>query len=284
MADMRQKFSKSNFSSLLYKRNKDIIKKKIQEGNKVMLFLYSSVTVQEDWYVKETCPPSYCRIYYVHSGHVIYRDEHTEKELRVGHLYIFPSAKPYEMTQDADNPLKCLFLHVDISPLLLSEIIELEVKEKSFLYFLLETMAAWEKNHPFSQTAEPVMEELSQALVSYLIQKNFLQSVPDKIAGTISYIEEHVRERIRVEDLSTLCGYHTQYYIRIFREYMGITPHQYLINYRMKLGLQEMRTGKSVAETADNVGYPEVRNFIRAFKKYYGFSPAQVKQFMKLEP
>ena len=38
--------------------------------------------------------------------------------------------------------------------------------------------------------------------------------------------------------------------------------------------------GKSVSETADTVGYPELRNFIRAFKKYYGYSPSQVKKYI----
>lgn len=249
-----------------------------------MLFLYGCAEVHSNWHVREINPPSYCRIYYVHSGHVVYRDDETERTLRSGHLYIFPSTRPYEMTQETEKPLNCLFLHVDIFPYLLSEIVELEVKEKSFLYYLLGSIEAWEKDHPFCKSVDAVLEGLAQAMVVYFVRKKLLQSVPDKIAETISYISEHVAERITVKDLSAYCGYHEQYYIRFFRKCMGITPHQYLIHYRMKLGLQEVMAGKSVTETAANVGYPEVRNFIRAFKKYYGFSPSRVKKFIQPEP
>lgn len=248
-----------------------------------MLFLHGLTTVDPEWYVKEISPASYCRVYYVHAGMVVYRDEHTVKRLRIGHLYVFPSTRPYEMEQTPENPLNCLFLHVDIFPHLLSELVEIQVEEESFLKYLLDAIEAWIKEHSFDGI-DVVLENLSNALVAYLSREKLLESVPERLADTIAYITEHVREKITVERLSELCGYHTQYYIRLFCSHMGITPHQYLIHYRMKLGLYGLMAGKSVAETADNVGYPEVRNFIRAFKKYYGFSPRQVKKLLRQGP
>jgi AraC-like DNA-binding protein len=94
------------------------------------------------------------------------------------------------------------------------------------------------------------------------------------------YISDHLGEKITVELLSELCGYHKQYYIRLFSAHLGATPHQYLISYRMKRAFSMLLEGKSVSETADTVGYPELRNFIRAFKKYYGYSPSQVKKYI----
>lgn len=245
-----------------------------------MLFLHGLDTVVPEWHVKEISPVSYCRVYYVHAGEVVYRDEHTIRQLRTGYLYVFPSTLPYEMTQNPKNPLTCLFLHIDIFPHLLSELVEIQVEEGAFLKHLLDTMEAWSKDHPFVGI-DVIMEALSNALVAYLNREKLLRCVPEKLAETIAYITEHVREKITVEALSELCGYHTQYYIRLFCTHMGITPHQYLIHYRMKLGLYELMTGKTVGETADNVGYPEVRNFIRAFKKYYGFSPGQAKELLR---
>lgn len=245
-----------------------------------MLFLHGLATVVPEWHVKEISPASYCRVYYVHAGEVVYRDEHTIRQLHTGYLYVFPSTLPYEMKQNPENPLNCLFLHIDIFPHLLSELVEIKVEEGTFLRNLLDTMEAWIKDHPFVGI-DVISEALSNALVAYLGREMMLQCVPEKLADTIAYITEHIREKITVETLSKLCGYHTQYYIRLFCACMGITPHQYLIHYRMKLGLYELMAGKSVSETADNVGYPEVRNFIRAFKKYYGFSPRQVKELLQ---
>lgn len=247
-----------------------------------MLFLHGFNTVEPDWYVKETVPPSYCRVYYVHSGNVVYRDDQTVRQLCAGYLYVFPSARAYEMSQDPENPLTCLFLHIDIAPHLLSGLLELPVEEGSFLHSLLNAMETWMRESP-RRKIDTVMEALSDSLVAYLNSENLLQAVPRKLADTIGYITDHVGEKLTVEQLSSLSGYHTQYYIRLFCSYMGTTPHQYLINYRMKLGFSELMTGRSVTETADLVGYPEVRNFIRAFKKYYGYSPSQVKKYIRLE-
>jgi AraC-like DNA-binding protein len=244
-----------------------------------MLFLHGSETQGANWYVTEKAPTVYCRIYYLHSGQVFYRDAHTLKQLKSDHLYVFPSTLPYEMSHDPKDPINCLFLHVDIAPYLLSTLLELSVHQDLFLQHLLETMDTYIHNQP-KQEIDSIMESLATALVSYLISKGHLQASPGKIADTIMYISDHLGEKITVELLSELCGYHKQYYIRLFSAHLGATPHQYLISYRMKRAFSMLLEGKSVSETADTVGYPELRNFIRAFKKYYGYSPSQVKKYI----
>ena len=247
-----------------------------------MLILHGSETVPADWHVKESSPPAYCRVYYVRSGHVLYKDRHTMKKLLPDHLYVFPSTCPYEMEQDPSRPLNCFFMHIDIAPHLLSELLELPVRKGSFLDSLLRTMSLWSSEYS-SQNIDTVINTLSDSLIAYLCKEKLLQTLPEKLAVTINYISEHVKEKISLDTLSSLCGYHTQYYIRLFCSHMGITPHQYLISYRMKLSLYALRTGKSVTETAESVGYPEVRNFIRAFKNYYGHSPSQIKKYLELK-
>ena len=244
-----------------------------------MLFLYGSETQGAGWQVTENAPTVYCRIYYLHSGQVLYRDSHATKQLKLGHLYVFPSTLPYEMSHDPEDPINCLFLHVDIAPYLLGSLLELSADQDLFLRHLLETMDTYIHSHP-NREIDSIMESLATALVAYLISNGHLQAPPGKIADTITYISEHLNEKITVELLSELCGYHKQYYIRLFSAYLGTTPHQYLISYRMKRAFSMLMEGKSVSETADTVGYPELRNFIRAFKKYYGYSPSQVKKYI----
>ena len=244
-----------------------------------MLFLRGSEIQGAGWHVTEKAPTVYCRIYYLYSGQVLYRDTNTVKQLKTDHLYVFPSTLPYQMQHDPNDPINCLFLHVDIAPYLLSSLLELPVQQDPFLQHLLEAMDTYIHSHKSSEI-DSVMEALANALVSYLISKGHLQAPPGKIADTIMYISDHSGEKITVELLSELCGYHKQYYIRLFSAHLGTTPHQYLISYRMKRAFSMLMEGKSVSETADTVGYPELRNFIRAFKKYYGYSPSQVKKYI----
>ena len=282
-----------------------------------MLLACGYETVASDWHVNEKSAPLYCRAYYVLSGDVVYRCGSAAQSLRPGYLYVFPSTVPYRMEQDPSHPLKCLYLHLDIFPNLLTELLELKVTEDSFLFHLLNAMilgisagflqnldAGIQQNEiPGSgisagpgistgpgisagpvQDFDPVIAPLSDALIAYLRSHSLLQSVPRELAETIQYISAHISEAISIESLSLLSGYHPQYYIRLFRKHMKMTPHQYIINYRMRVALYALLAGDKVGEAAGKAGYPEIRNFSRAFHKHYGYSPSQIRNFLKVVP
>lgn len=63
-----------------------------------------------------------------------------------------------------------------------------------------------------------------------------------------------------------------------FKEYYGITIHNYTIRLRMeyarKLLLQDRKT---IFETAELTGFSHQNNFSIAFKKYFGISPSDIK-------
>lgn len=248
-----------------------------------MLLACGYETVASDWHVNEKSAPLYCRAYYVLSGDVVYRCGSAAQSLRPGYLYVFPSTVPYRMEQDPSHPLKCLYLHLDIFPNLLTELLELKVTEDSFLFHLLNAMILGISAGPV-QDFDPVIAPLSDALIAYLRSHSLLQSVPRELAETIQYISAHISEAISIESLSLLSGYHPQYYIRLFRKHMKMTPHQYIINYRMRVALYALLAGDKVGEAAGKAGYPEIRNFSRAFHKHYGYSPSQIRNFLKVVP
>ena len=102
-----------------------------------MLLEYDNTICNADWQVEEKIPPGYCRVYYVYGGQVQYTDNQRQTELRHGYLYIFPSASPYKMEQNASDPLCCTFMHMDISPSMVTNLIELRVEKNGFLEHLL---------------------------------------------------------------------------------------------------------------------------------------------------
>jgi len=57
---------------------------------------------------------------------------------------------------------------------------------------------------------------------------------------------------------------------------MGISPKQYLLNYRMNVALSLMHKNNiSVSAAAYSVGYTDVCNFSKMFKKTFGISPSK---------
>jgi len=63
---------------------------------------------------------------------------------------------------------------------------------------------------------------------------------------------------------------------RYFPEVSGRPPKEWLIEQRMKRAIEMLRGGASVKETASELGYQQVHNFLRDFKRYWGSSPKKI--------
>jgi len=90
----------------------------------------------------------------------------------------------------------------------------------------------------------------------------------------ISYIELNFQNDISVEDIAENCGLNRSYFGKIFKDAVGKSPQEFLINYRMVKATELLRlTQLSVQEIGNAVGYPNALHFSRAFKNIYGVSP-----------
>lgn len=66
---------------------------------------------------------------------------------------------------------------------------------------------------------------------------------------------------------------------RLINEYYHDTFHSLLTKRRMRIAAAFLsKTDDTVAQIAENVGYPSLSNFYTAFKKYYGMLPADYRK------
>ena len=90
----------------------------------------------------------------------------------------------------------------------------------------------------------------------------------------MNYIEQRYAEDISVEDIAAFCGLNRSYFGRIFKESMGQTPQEFLMNYRITKACQLLKSTRlSIGEIAESVGYPNQLHFSRAFHNVIGVSP-----------
>lgn len=90
----------------------------------------------------------------------------------------------------------------------------------------------------------------------------------------ISYIEMNFQNDISVEDIAAVCGLNRSYFGKIFKDAVGKSPQEFLMNYRMIKATELLRLTKlSVQDIGNAVGYPNALHFSRAFKNTYGVSP-----------
>lgn len=94
------------------------------------------------------------------------------------------------------------------------------------------------------------------------------------IKEALSFVEQNFQNDISVEDIAACCGLNRSYFGKIFRDAMGKSPQEFLMNYRMAKASELLKlTQLSIGDIGNAVGYPNQLHFSRAFKNIYGISP-----------
>ena len=83
-------------------------------------------------------------------------------------------------------------------------------------------------------------------------------------------------ESLTVNDVATHCCLAPIYMSRIFKQEMGVSMSQFIIQERMVLAKQLLEEkGGSAKVVAEKVGYPSYPHFSTMFKKHFGYSPSK---------
>ena len=96
------------------------------------------------------------------------------------------------------------------------------------------------------------------------------------IHEALTYIEHNFQNEITIEDIAGVCGLNRTYFGKIFKEALGKTPQEFLLNYRMLKAAELLKlTSLSLGDVGLAVGYANQMHFSRAFKNNYGISPRE---------
>jgi AraC-like DNA-binding protein len=174
-------------------------------------------------------------------------------------------------------------------------------------YFPLDTTILHLSEHKeaFFQTCQEIIQERRQAEVGYeiilksLILKLIVYILRDSSTDRLEnkslllsdeqrekqalvdeiklYIEKNYKSDLSLKQISEEFFTSPATVSRIFKEHLGDTPINYLIQYRMKKAeaLIERNEEVSVTEVANLIGYKDAYYFSKLFKKYYGSSPTK---------
>ena len=91
----------------------------------------------------------------------------------------------------------------------------------------------------------------------------------------LSYLNQHFREDVGVEECANLIGYSPWYTGRLFKRCFGETIADYLRKLRMASAKEELQKGRSVKNVATSLSYMSPDGFSRAFLKQFGITPTQ---------
>ncbi|MDR3563680.1 MAG: AraC family transcriptional regulator [Negativicutes bacterium] len=100
-----------------------------------------------------------------------------------------------------------------------------------------------------------------------------------RIKTILSYIHEHFREKITLEELAALVNVSRGECCRFFKRVVKCTVFDYVISYRINRSIELLRTtDRTVSEIADGVGFGSTSYYIESFKKQVLCTPKEYRK------
>ena len=94
------------------------------------------------------------------------------------------------------------------------------------------------------------------------------------VEAAVNYIKSNIFNSVTVTGLSEILGISQPYLFKIFKERFGISPKQYITEYKIKHAKKLLaETDMSVTQIADSIGFGDVLCFSKFFSAKVGISP-----------
>jgi AraC-like DNA-binding protein len=89
------------------------------------------------------------------------------------------------------------------------------------------------------------------------------------------YIEAHYADDLSLPQLAALVHLTPCYMLRLFTKVMGMPPHAYLTQVRLKQAKRLLARGQPIADVAYQTGFTDQSHLTKRFKQMYGITPGQ---------
>jgi AraC-like DNA-binding protein len=132
--------------------------------------------------------------------------------------------------------------------------------------------------------------ELGMLSVLYALFASFPKDDPVPEPGELyvakvkDYVTKMISYPVTVRQLADYCGLERHYLCRVFKSRTGLTLQEYTLDCKMRRARELLlSTPLGIGDIARSVGYSDVYNFSRIFKKRFGSSPKKLRDLRKPE-
>jgi AraC family transcriptional regulator len=132
------------------------------------------------------------------------------------------------------------------------------------------------------------IESLTQVLVIHLL-RHYAKSIQivtsenrnltrTQLRQAIDYIHSHLDRDLSLAELASVINISPTYFANLFKQAMGISPHQYVIQQRVEQAkLMLSKTDLAIADIALQVGFSSQSHLTQQFKRITGITPKQLR-------
>jgi AraC family transcriptional regulator len=102
---------------------------------------------------------------------------------------------------------------------------------------------------------------------------------PWQVRRCTEYLHDNACENVGLEALAALVGLSPYHFARAFKHSVGVSPHQYQLQVRMKKAKELLRlTNAPVTQIAFDVGYESSQALARMFRREVGLTPSDYRR------
>lgn len=102
------------------------------------------------------------------------------------------------------------------------------------------------------------------------------------VKSVLDYLDANFSENISIAQLSSALFISRYYLMRIFKQETGKTIHEYLTEQRMRTAAGMIRSGYTIFDIVEVVGYSDYSLFYKNFCKYMGVSPKKYQKQVQI--
>jgi AraC family transcriptional regulator len=129
-------------------------------------------------------------------------------------------------------------------------------------------------------------EALSTALAVHLLRgysaavcgpKRQYGLAREKLLHAVTYIQDQLNADLAVSGIAQAVGLSPDHFTRLFKKSTGQSPHQYVVEARVRKAKELLTTGKfTISEVAYHVGFVDQSHLTRHFKRIFGLPPKRL--------
>lgn len=212
----------------------------------------------------------------VTEGEVLFKIKDQESSLKRGMLFLIPSNTGVKIT-----PVKKYkYITICIKENLRKPFFEL-VFDQYFLKLndmddFLDICHDFMWNRNTDKLISDLVELVKPLLCVDSLKKHHKVSEP--IQKAITYLKSHANEKFDLDVLSEAAYISKYHLVRQFKKEMGVSPHQYYIQTKIRIAKANILENKSEIEIATELNYADQSHLCRQFKQMMGISLQDYKK------
>jgi len=132
-------------------------------------------------------------------------------------------------------------------------------------------------------------ESLTQTLLLHLIRRHADRPVPvqrlrhavsePRIQRAVEFIQANLSQALSLAQIASEADLNTSQFCNIFRNVMGLSPHQYVLRQRVERAKSLLKaTALPVSEIALQTGFADQSHLARLLRQHTGMTPRQIRR------